>query len=105
MQVVLIDRFVVPNASKAQFLERMKVSRDLIKTLSLSGFIEDSAYEEPGETESNYVTIAVWQDEASIQKARQVVSQEYQKEGFDMQEFVKKLNIKFERGIYKRVEE
>jgi len=105
MQVILIDRFVVPNAVKAQFLERMKISRDFIKTLALSGFIEDSAYEEPGETESHYVTIAVWQDEASIQKARQIVSQEYQKEGFNMPEFIKKLNIQMERGFYKKVEE
>lgn len=33
MQLVFIDRFVVPNTAKAEFLERMKINRDFIKTL------------------------------------------------------------------------
>ena len=103
MKVVLIDRFVVPGTSKAQFLERMKINRDFIKTLP--GFVEDSAYEQAGENGSNYVTIAVWQDEESIQKAKQAVTAEYQKGDFNMPEFIKKLNITLERGVYKKLEE
>lgn len=103
MKVVLIDRFVVPSTSKTQFLERMKVNRDFIKTLP--GFVEDSAYEQAGENRSNYVTIAVWQDEESIQKAKQAVTREYQDEGFNMPEFIRKLNITLERGVYQKLEE
>jgi len=103
MKVVLIDRFVVPSASKAQFLERMKMNRDFIKTLP--GFVEDSAYEQAGENGSNYVTIAVWEDEESIQKAKQAVTGEYQKGDFNMPEFIKKLNITLERGVYQKLEE
>ena len=67
MQVVFIDRFVVPNAAKAEFLERMKINRDFIKTLP--GFIEDSAYEEAGGAESHYVTTALWRDDQAAIKA------------------------------------
>jgi heme-degrading monooxygenase HmoA len=103
MQVVFIDRFVVPNAAKAEFLERMKTNRDFIKTLP--GFIEDSAYEEAGETESYYVTTAIWRDEEAIQKARAAVTAEYQREGFNPPEFMKKLNIRMERGVFKKLQD
>jgi heme-degrading monooxygenase HmoA len=103
MQLVFIDRFVVPNTAKAEFLERMKINRDFIKTLP--GFIEDSAYEEVGETESYYVTTAIWRDDDAIQKARAAVTAEYQREGFNPPEFMKKLNIKMERGVFKKLQD
>ena len=103
MQVVFIDRFVVPNAAKAEFLERMKINRDFIKTLP--GFIEDSAYEEAGGAESHYVTTALWRDEEAIQKAKAAVTAEYQREGFNLPEFMEKLNIKMERGVYKKLKD
>ena len=79
----------------------MKINRDFIKTLP--GFIEDSAYQEACETESSYVTTAVWRNEVAIHKAKAAVTAEYQREGFNPTEFMKKLNIKMERGVYKRL--
>jgi heme-degrading monooxygenase HmoA len=101
MQLIFIDRFVVPNTAKAEFLERMKINRDFIKTLP--GFIDDSAYEQAGETESYYVTTAIWRDQQAIQMARAAVTAEYEREGFNPPEFMKKLNIKMERGVYKKL--
>ncbi len=102
MQVIFIDRFVVPAAARAEFLERAKMNRNFIK--DLPGFIEDTAYEEAGDGESHFVTVAVWQDAESIQNAKKAVTEEYQKEGFNPPEFMKKLNIKLERGLYKRLQ-
>jgi hypothetical protein len=42
MEVVLIDRFVVPSAAKTEFLERASINRKFIK--SLPGFMGDNAY-------------------------------------------------------------
>ena len=103
MQLVFIDRFVVPNTAKAEFLERMKINRDFIKTLP--GFVDDSAYEQAGEAESYYVTTAIWRDQQAIQKARAAVTAEYQREGFNPPEFMKKLHIKMERGVYKKLQD
>lgn len=102
MQVVLIDRFVVPTAAKAEFLERANINRDFIK--NLPGFVEDNAYEEDGETESRIVTVAVWADEEAFKKARIAVTEEYKRQNFDVAELVKRLHIQMERGIYKRLE-
>lgn len=103
MQIVFIDRFMVPNQAKAKFLERMRINREFIKTLP--GFVEDAAYEEAGETESRFVTVAVWQDAEAIKNAKKAVEAAYQKEGFNVPEFMEKLNIKLERGVFKRIQE
>lgn len=102
MQVVLIDRFVVPAGAKAEFLESANINRDFIK--HLPGFVEDNAYEEPGETESRIVTVAVWATEEAFQKARVAVVEEYKRQNFDVAELVNRLHIRMERGIYKRLE-
>lgn len=100
MEVVLIDRFVVPAAARKEFLERTKFNRDFIK--SQPGFVGDSVYEDDEPTESRIVTVAVWASEEAINNARAAVAKYYQEQGFDVSVFVKKLNIQMERGIYKK---
>jgi len=103
MEVVLIDRFVVPAAAKSEFLERANINRNFIK--SLPGFVRDDAYEEDGENESRIVTVAVWASEEAFQNARASVIEYYKKQSFDMPPFIKKLHIQMERRIYKRMVE
>lgn len=100
MEVVLIDRFVIPASAKSEFLERTRFNRDFIK--SLPGFVGDSVYEDDEPTESRIVTIAVWASQEAINNARATVTEYYKKEGFDVAAFTKKLNIRMERGIYKK---
>jgi heme-degrading monooxygenase HmoA len=100
MQVVLIDRFIVPNGAKEEFLERANINRDFIK--HLPGFVEDNAYEEVGEAQTRYVTVAVWANEEAFQKARAAVGEEYKRQNFNPAELVKRLNIQMERGVYKK---
>jgi heme-degrading monooxygenase HmoA len=102
MEVVLIDRFVVPAAAKTEFWERANINRQFIK--SLPGFVQDNAYEEDGEDESRIVTVAVWANEKAFENARQSVTEYYKQQGFDMPALIKRLHIQMERGIYKRLE-
>lgn len=100
MEVVLIDRFVIPASAKSEFLERTRFNRDFIK--SLPGFVGDGVYEDDEPTESRIVTVAVWASQEAINNARAAVTEYYKKQGFDVAAFTKKLNIQMERGIYKK---
>ncbi len=101
MEVVLIDRFVVPEASKAQFLREIQRSAALIKTLP--GFVEGFVYENTGgEAGHAVVTTAVWKDEEAFQNARRSAAEEFRKIGFDPAEIMKNLNVAMERAVYRR---
>ena len=103
MEVILIDRFVIPAAAKSEFLERANINRKFIK--ALPGFVGDNAYEEDSGTELRIVTVAVWASEEAFQNARASVTEYYKQQGFDMPALIKRLHIQMERGIYKRMVE
>jgi heme-degrading monooxygenase HmoA len=103
MEVILIDRFVIPTAAKSEFLERANINRKFIKTLP--GFLGDNVYEEYNGTELRIVTVATWASEEAFQNARASVTEYYKLQGFDMPALIKRLHIQMERGIYKRLVE
>lgn len=95
-----IDKFLVPEAARQEFLQRVAFNRNFIKTLP--GFIEDAAYERTDEQGNLiFITIAVWQNEQVLKDAKEAVQAEYQKQGFNPAEFFEKENITMERGTYK----
>lgn len=94
-----IDKFLVPAAGIAEFRERTRINRSLLRTLP--GFIHDNAYEYlDGKGNLICVTVAVWENRDAVDKAKQAVQAEYRKEGFDMPAMLKRLNIQMDRGIY-----
>ena len=104
MNQILIDRFVVPENSKKEFLRRMKINRAFIKTLP--GFVKDSAYQQTnGDGESNFVTIAVWENPDALENAKREVAAEYKKQNFEMPAFLERLNIKIDRAIYQELKD
>jgi heme-degrading monooxygenase HmoA len=104
MQQILIDKFIVPTETKEEFLTRLRLNLDLIK--SQPGLVETTAYEKTGgEGEFNFVTVAVWENDEALSKAKQTVSAEYRKQGFDLQEMLKRLNVKIDRAVYKKLED
>jgi len=104
MQQILIDEFTVPTKAREEFLTRLRTNLNLIK--KQPGFVETTAYEKSGGGgEFNYVTVAVWENEQALTKAKQTVSAEYQKQGFDLQEMLQRLNIKINRAVYKKLED
>jgi predicted ester cyclase len=99
-QVQFIDKFFVPAPAKEQFLERMKINRDLIKTLS--GFIEDKAYIHTDDNDNLIcITIALWKDMEAVRKAKDIVQEAYKKQGFNLQAFLSSSNITMERALFK----
>ena len=69
MEVLLIDKFIVPEESKAKFLEEVHKSAAFLRTLP--GFVEGYVYEKTdGDSRNNVVTSAVWKDEEAFQNAK-----------------------------------
>lgn len=98
-QVSFIDKFHVPAQAKQEFLERVTINRNLLKTLP--GFIEDHAYERTDENgDLIFITVAIWKNDDAVKKAKEAVQSEYKKEGFDMPQMIKRLNITMERATY-----
>lgn len=98
---VLIDIFIVPEQNKATFLEETRKIQSFLKTLP--GFIEGFLYEKRvGENRYNIITTAVWENEEALEKARKAAAAELEKQKFNPQELMKKLEVTVERGIYER---
>src|SRR5258706_12490175 len=101
METILIDEFIVPEESRAAFLEAARKTQGLIKTLP--GFVEGFLYEKKdGESRHNFLTTAVWENEEAIENARKVVASEFQKRGFNPHEVRRKLKMDSERSPYAR---
>ncbi|WP_413667504.1 hypothetical protein ACEN9X_23825 [Mucilaginibacter sp. Mucisp86] len=99
MKQIFIDQFIVPAIAQQEFKKRMKINRDFIK--KLDGFVEDRAFERYDEQGSLIcITMAIWQNEDVLQKAKEAVQQLYQQQGFDMKAMLQRLNISMERNTY-----
>jgi heme-degrading monooxygenase HmoA len=97
--ICFIDKFFVPAAAKAEFYERMRINRSLIKTLP--GFLKDEAYESTdNDGNLNCVTIAQWAGKEALNKAKETVQAAYRRENFDMPAMLKRLNIIIDRNQY-----
>ena len=100
-RIYFIDKFFGPAKAKREFIERVSINRNLIK--KLPGFVEDSAFERTDEN-GNFIfmTIAVWENEEAVNKAKQSVQAEYKKQGFNIAEMFERLNITMDRGMYRK---
>lgn len=96
----IFDKFIVPEKSKQEFLERVQINRNFIK--HLNGFVNDNAYERVDEKGNLiYITIAVWENETVLKSAKEAVQAYYKKESFNIFEMFERLHITMERNIYK----
>lgn len=103
MRQVFIDKFIIPESSFAEFSERMNYNREFIK--KISGFIRDKVYKTSDEQGNILIiTIAEWEDELSLAKAKELVQSEYKRINFNPAEFMSKLNVKMERGTYQELD-
>ena len=101
MEVVLIDKFIVPEESKATFLAEVRRSAAFLRTLP--GFVEGFVHENTdGTSRQNVVTTAVWKDEEAFQNAKKSAAEGFKRIGFNPPEIMKKLKVEIERGVYRR---
>lgn len=97
--VSFIDKFIIPDAAKAEFYERMQINRSFIRTLP--GFIEDAAYTNTDDNGNLIcITVALWENREAVNKAKEAVQAEYRKQGFDPAAMYERLHITMDRGVY-----
>lgn len=101
MQQILIDKFAMPVEAKKEFIERMKINRDLIH--SLPGFIKDEVYERREGDNLHVVTTAFWESAEAVENAKSAVIGQYKREGFDMPAMLRRLNITLDRGVFTKL--
>jgi len=102
MKQIFIDKFIVPKDAYKEFIQRMNYNRNFIR--KLSGFIEDAAYERNDENGNIIVvTVAIWESQDALTKAKEIVQVEYKRIGFNPVEMFTRLNINMDRGIYKEI--
>lgn len=100
MQPILIDKFIVPEEAKEEFVNRLNTNLDFIGTLP--GFVKTAVYEQTdGEGEFNFVTTAFWESNEALTNAKEAVKNEYQRQGFDPPEMFERLNIRMDRAVYR----
>ncbi|MFZ1291461.1 MAG: hypothetical protein WAR79_15305 [Melioribacteraceae bacterium] len=103
MHQIFIDKFIIPEYSFEEFSERMNYNREFIK--KISGFIQDTVYKSKDEQGNILIiTIAEWENEISLKKAKDLVQNEYKRINFNPPEFMTKLNVKMERGTYQEID-
>ena len=78
-----------------------EATQNFIKTLP--GYVEGFIYEQmDGESPYNFLTNAVWKDEAAFEAAKKAVLAEYAKRGYDPAVTRQKLGIEQTRSTYSR---
>lgn len=94
-----LDKFVVPNTAREEFLARVRQTHALLQ--EQPGFVQDILLEKPA-TEGNFtlVTLVEWQDSESVQRAREAVAAMHRRTGFNAQALLARLGIEAEIGNY-----
>jgi heme-degrading monooxygenase HmoA len=101
MQKVLIDKFIVPEESKAAFRDVSRTIQGVLKTLP--GFVEGFVYEKrEGDSRETVMTTAVWESEHAFAAAKTQMAVELRRLGIDPPDVMKNLKVQIERGVYDR---
>ena len=97
------DKFVVPPVARAEFLERVRQTHEVLR--KQPGFVRDVILEQrSGPGTFNVVTIAEWESEAVMHDVRAAVAAFHASIGFDPAEMMERLGITADIGIYGAVE-
>ncbi|MEZ4734264.1 MAG: antibiotic biosynthesis monooxygenase family protein [Caldilineaceae bacterium] len=98
-----IDKFNVPAPAHAEFLEKVQLTHELLRTLP--GFIQDLVFEQSdGPGQFNFVTLVVWENRAALEAARAVVLAKHRESGFSPSETFERLHIVADVAIYSQIE-
>jgi len=95
-----VDKFMVPNDARAEFLERVETTHALLKTQP--GFVRQLLLEQSsGPGEFNFVTLVEWENQAAIEEARKAVTAMHKRIGFNPQEMLARLGIRADLANYR----
>ena len=94
-----IDKFMVPAASRARFVERLNRTHRALD--SAEGCEQNLILEQvEGPGRFNIVTFVKWRNESCYQKAREAAKQRQSESGFDPATFMEELGVVADLGNY-----
>ena len=98
-RIYRVDKFVVPQAAREEFLERVNATHQILRRQP--GFIRDAILEQvAGPGKFNIVTIAEWESQSAIDGAGGVVSTAHAESGSNPQETMARLGIEADIANY-----
>lgn len=98
--VFRVDRFHVPNAAREEFLKRVADTHKILA--HQRGFVRDYLLEQAaGKDGFNLVTMAEWESQEAVERAREAVAELHRQLGFDPRELFGRLGITAELGGYR----
>lgn len=99
-----VDRFHVPAAARDEFLRRVSDTHQLLA--NQRGFVRDYLLEQPaGQDGFTLVTMAEWESQDAVERAREAVGAMHRQTGFDPRELFGRLGIKAEMGSFRTVDQ
>ena len=101
--VYRVDKFAVPEAARAEFLNVVKRTHAFLKTLP--GLVRDAVLEQfSGSGEFNFVTIVEWENMTVFDNARQAVAAMHARHNFNPQELIVRLGIRADLANYRQLD-
>jgi heme-degrading monooxygenase HmoA len=98
-----VDKFVVPSQVRDAFLEKVRKTHQLLRTLP--GFVQDLLLEQSsGPGEFNFLTLVEWDSSISIEYATAAVVAMQREAKFAPQEMFARLGIRADLANYHRID-
>lgn len=97
--VFRVDKFIVPEASRNEFVDQLRRTHDLLA--EQPGFVQDFLLEQSsGSGEFNFVTMVEWESQEAIDSARTKIKAMHEQRNFDPQELFARLDITADIATY-----
>lgn len=102
MHIFKVDKFIVPETAKTEFLKKVHVTHQLLE--QQPGFVRQVLLEQyGGPGEFNIVTFVEWQSQDAIDAARQAVHTLHQQLNFNPPEMWAQLGIRADLATYREL--
>lgn len=102
MHVFKVDKFMVPETAKNEFLEKLHATHRLLE--QQPGFVRQFLLEQQGGPgKFNFVTLVEWESQEAIGAAREAVYALQQQMNFDPQEMWTRLGIRADLATYREM--
>ena len=96
--VFRIDKFAVPADAMPAFLKRLRWIDQALA--ALPGCRQNRVMTERSGSEFNVATLVEWESSEALAAARAQISRHYAEEGFDPTDFMKRLGVRADMGLF-----
>lgn len=99
-KVYRIDKFVVPEAVRDEFLRRIEETHSILR--GCAGFVRDGIFEQcGGDGKFNFLTSVEWSGMEAMETAARIVLAAHKKTDFDPRNFIARHGISADFGFYR----